>query len=194
MITVPNMILKMALLVPWAQNTAVKAKPRLTVRGWNIYLLVNIDSKQILLKTDHIGFYELTRQNYSHDDLPGLEANLIITQGTLYNAQCWQQKTKWHWSSVQRSIFLFAKDLLKSLQFLQIVTAVGKVNMSIGVSNYLQKKFNLNFWTLQFFLGSCYELHHEHQTFTSAQSACQDAGGNLISIIDRYVIISKFGP
>ena len=141
------MILKMTLLVPWAQNTAVKAKPRLTAIGWNRYLWVNIDWKQMLIKTDHIGFYELTRQNYSHDDFSGLEANLIITQGTLYNAQCWQRKTKWHWSSVQRSIFLFAKDLLKSLQFLQIVTAVGKVNMSTGVSNYLQKYLNLNFWT-----------------------------------------------
>ena len=42
----------------------------------------------MLLKTDYIGFYELTHQNYSHDDFSGLEANLIITQGTLYNAQC----------------------------------------------------------------------------------------------------------
>ena len=186
------MILNMTLLVRWAQNTAVKAKPSLTVRGWNRDIWVKIDLKQILIKTDHIGFYELTRQNYSHDDLPGLEANLIITQGTLYNVQCWQRKTKWHWSSVQRSIFLFAKDLLKSLQFLQIVTAVGKGNMSIGVSNYLQKKIEFEFLNLSiYFLGSCYELHHEHRTFTSAQSACQDAGGNLISIIDRYVICNN---
>ena len=51
------------------------------------------------------------------------------------------------------------------------------------------KKFEFEFLNLSiYFLGSCYELHHEHRTFTSAQSACQDAGGNLISIIDRYVI------
>ena len=146
------MILNMTLLVRWAQNTAVKAKPcSLIVRGWNRDIWVKIDLKQILLKTDHIGFYELTRQNYSHDDLPGLEANLIITQGTLYNVQCWQRKTKWHWSSVQRSIFLFAKDLLKLLRFLQIVTAVGKGNMSIGVSNYLQKNSEFEFLNLIIF-------------------------------------------
>ena len=34
------------------------------------------------------------------------------------------------------------------------------------------------------FRGSCYEFMHEYRTFTSAQSTCQENGGNLLSIND----------
>ena len=41
-------------------------------------------------------------------------------------------------------------------------------------------------WEDQYeYQGSCYELFHSRRTFTSAQSVCQDGGGNLISISDR---------